>query len=58
MMLAGRRVEYETGWAEVSIGVVVAVDSAREVVTVIDEDDGTEWHGPMDRVTPIVTARD
>lgn len=50
-MLQGQRVEYQTGWADFGIGIIVAIDAEREIVTVIDEDDGSKWRGPLDRVS-------
>lgn len=40
-MRVGQRIEYRTGLADFGIGVVKAYDDEAELVTVIDEDDGS-----------------
>lgn len=52
-MKVGQHVEYQTGWGEESIGLIVAIDEAAERITVIDKDDGSKWRGPMDRATVV-----
>lgn len=42
------RIAYQTGIVEFGIGEAIAYDAATEIVTVIDEDDGTIWRGPVD----------
>jgi hypothetical protein len=50
-MKIGQVVEYQTGWGEYGVGRVEKIDEAGEQITVVDEVDGTRWHGPMDRAT-------
>jgi hypothetical protein len=50
-MKVGQVVEYQTGWGEYGVGHVADIDEATEQITVVDHDDGTKWHGPMDRAT-------
>ena len=47
------RIEYQTGTAEFGIGKVTAYNAETEIVTVIDEDDGSTWRGPADLTAPI-----
>ena len=51
-MQRGDRVEYQTGIAEFGVGKVDTYDPETEIVTVIDEDDGSTWQGPADKATP------
>ncbi len=52
IMEPGTHVEYETGIAEYGIGFVTHFNEQTEMVTVTDEEDGSTWRGPLDRVTP------
>ena len=44
----GNRIEYQRGWGDYGYGRITNYDQTRESVTLIDEDDGTEWSGPAD----------
>lgn len=50
------QVAYQTGIAEFGIGEVIAYNQDTEIVTVVDEDDGSTWRGPVDLTTPINEA--
>lgn len=51
-MEIGTHVEYQTGIAESGFGTVIRFDEDTEIVTVIDDDDGSTWCGPIDLATP------
>jgi len=51
-MKVGDRVEYQVDVASWGIGRVVSHDEDTEIVTVMDEDDGTMWRGLADHTEP------
>jgi hypothetical protein len=52
-MEIGTFVEYETGIAESGFGAVIDFEEETDTVTVMDEDDGRIWRGPLDRALPV-----
>jgi len=56
-MKVGQVVDYQTGWGEYGVGEVAEIDEATAQITVVDQDDGTKWHGPMDRATIAQSQR-
>lgn len=52
-MHEGQTVSFETGHGSSGEGVIVGIDHAREILRVIDSDDGSVWVGPMDRAELI-----
>lgn len=48
-MKIGTRVEYHTAPGCSGFGRITAIDEESEVITVKDEDDGSNWTGPMDK---------
>jgi hypothetical protein len=51
MLEIGQRIEFATGRCDSGIGLVTAYDPETEMVTVKDEDDGSEWTGLEDYTT-------
>jgi len=52
-MELGTLVEYETGPGSSGIGFVSAYEEQTEIVTVVDEDDGSTWRGPLDKTSVV-----
>eukprot|EP01034_Spumella_vulgaris_P032841 gene32841-40538_t len=57
-MRIGTHVEYATGIAESGFGTVIDFDNDTEIVTVMDDDDGSTWRGPLDHATPTGLQQD
>ena len=53
-MRIGTHVEYQTDPAQWGHGHVTEFNEMTEIVTVIDDDDGSMWRGPVDLTTVIV----
>ena len=54
-MQIGSLVEYQTSTGEWGHGHVSDINEMTEIVTVIDEDDGSMWRGPVD-FTNVITV--
>lgn len=52
-MRVGQVVEYQTGLGEWGTGSVVDFNEELDLLTVVDDEDGSKWHGPADRATVI-----
>lgn len=53
-MQVGQRVEYQTGYGCYGTGRIVAIDEAKEVLIVADDEDHSLWRGLMDFANPLV----
>lgn len=53
LMRVGQVVEYQTGLGEWGTGSVVDFNEELDLLTVVDDEDGSTWHGPADRATVI-----
>jgi hypothetical protein len=51
MLEVGQRIEFATGRCDSGIGLVTVYNEETEMVTVVDEDDGTVWTGLEDYTT-------